>query len=55
MKRKAVSYSRRDREYEDYQIPLKMVKKEKQKRLNKKITSALKTRDVEMLMSVNDG
>ena len=55
MKRKAISYARRDREYDDYQVPLKMVKKERQKKMNKRITSALRTKDIDTLMSVNDG
>ena len=55
MKRQANMVRRRDREYDDFQLPLKEVKKQKQKRVNKKITCALRTRDIEELMKVNDG
>jgi len=56
MKRKGYrSYHRSDYEdFDDFNISLKDVKKQKQKNLNKKINSAIKSKNIAALMEIED-
>jgi hypothetical protein len=56
MKRKGYkSYHRGDYEdFEEYNLSLKDVKKQKQKNLNKKINSAIKSKNIAALMEIED-
>lgn len=54
MKRRVIGFARREREIDDYQVPLKTIKKERQKKMNKRITSALRTKNIDALVSASD-
>lgn len=58
MKRKTHGFSaRRNNEYyeeSEYEIPLKERKKERQKKMNKKIFNALRSKNIDALLAMED-